>query len=157
MVSGKKMKTPRSYCQEEYKSLAFARSKASIGNLQLKHHRKTMWQSKIIESLMIWLTSHNMFIHKRISNEFCANAIYCVVYLINRSPTKVVWNKTLEEEWSCRKPSVRHLCIFGSTTYAHIPEQSDKSCQTCRTNVFFLAMMKNPKSTDIGMLRDASS
>jgi hypothetical protein len=44
-----------------------------------------------------------------------------VVYLLNRSPTMVVKQKTPKEAWSGRKPKVSHLKVFGSTAYTWIP------------------------------------
>jgi hypothetical protein len=62
-----------------------------------------------------------MLKHKKISDEFWAEVVNHVVHLINKKPTKAVWNKTAEDGWSGMKPTVKHLCMFGSTTYAHIP------------------------------------
>lgn len=45
------------------------------------------------------------------------------MYLLNRCPTKVVWNKTPFEAWSGRIPSVNHLKVFGCVCYAQIPKQ----------------------------------
>ncbi|KAF3655129.1 putative F-box protein-like [Capsicum annuum] len=45
------------------------------------------------------------------------------IYLSNRSPTRNVKDQTPQEAWSGRKPSVRHLRIFGSIAYAHVPHQ----------------------------------
>ena len=39
---------------------------------------------------------------------------------------KVVWNISPEETWSGRKPTKKHLHIFGGTTYMHIPKEGAK-------------------------------
>jgi len=44
-------------------------------------------------------------------------------YLINRSPTKKLQDKTPEEVWCGVKPSVQHLKIFGSLCFRHVPDQ----------------------------------
>lgn len=41
--------------------------------------------------------------------------------MLNRLPTKSVEGKTPIEAWSEVKPSARHLKIFDSVCYAHIP------------------------------------
>ena len=46
-----------------------------------------------------------------------------LVYLLNRSPTKSLQNVTPKEAWSSFKPSVRHLKVFGSTIFIHIPDE----------------------------------
>jgi len=42
-------------------------------------------------------------------------------YLLNRSPTKKLQDKTLEETWSGVKPSVQHLIVFSTLGFRHIP------------------------------------
>lgn len=34
-----------------------------------------------------------------------------------------MWNKTPQEAWSGRKPSISHLRVFRSIAYAHEPDQ----------------------------------
>ena len=46
-----------------------------------------------------------------------------LLYLLNRSPTMVVKQKTRKEAWSRRKPKVSHLNVFGSTSYTWILDQ----------------------------------
>jgi len=44
-------------------------------------------------------------------------------YLINRSPTKKLHDKTPKEAWCGVKPSFQHLKIFGSLCFRHLPDQ----------------------------------
>lgn len=67
--------------------------------------------------------ARSMLKTKRMPKEFWAEAVDCAVYLSNRCPTKSVWNKTPQEAWSGRKPSVSHLRVFGSIGYTHVPDQ----------------------------------
>lgn len=63
-------------------------------------------------------------VHERgLPKSFWVEAVYAAVYLINRCPTKAVWNQTPIEAWSGRKPSMRHLKIFGCVCYAQIPKE----------------------------------
>jgi hypothetical protein len=50
-----------------------------------------------------------------------------VVYLINRSLTKIIWNVIPEEAWSDHKSTVKQLHIFGSIYYIHIPKEKHNS------------------------------
>ena len=59
---------------------------------------------------------------KRLSRRFWAEAVSCAVYLINRSPTRSLENCTPHEAWYGTKPSVRHLRVFESVPYSHIPD-----------------------------------
>ncbi|TYK18672.1 Retrovirus-related Pol polyprotein from transposon TNT 1-94 [Cucumis melo var. makuwa] len=60
---------------------------------------------------------------KKMPKEFWAQAVECTVYLSNRSPTRSLWNKTPQQAWTGRKPSIGHLRVFGCMAYAHIPDQ----------------------------------
>ncbi|KAL4352077.1 hypothetical protein GQ457_06G007290 [Hibiscus cannabinus] len=70
--------------------------------------------------------ARSMLKAKNMPKEFWAEAVSCVVYLSNRSPTKNVDNVTPQEAWSGRKPSVRHIRVFGSIAYAHVPDQAQE-------------------------------
>lgn len=52
-----------------------------------------------------------------------AEAVNTAVYLINRSPTKVLREVTPEEKWTGNKIDLSHLKVFGCTAYAHVPDQ----------------------------------
>ena len=59
-----------------------------------------------------------------LEQKFWAEAVAIVCYLLNCSPTAVLINKTLMEAWSSKKPSLRHLRVFGCEAYAHLLEVS---------------------------------
>lgn len=61
---------------------------------------------------------------KGMPNSFWAEAVSCSVYLLNRSPTRSVSDITPVEAWSGYKPNVKHLKVFGSVAYAHVPAQT---------------------------------
>ena len=46
-----------------------------------------------------------------------------MVYVQNRTPHRVLDNKTLEEAFLGEKPEVIHLRIFGFPVYIHIPKE----------------------------------
>ncbi|CAL8138496.1 unnamed protein product [Prunus armeniaca] len=60
---------------------------------------------------------------KSLPNTFWAEAIRTAVFILNRSPTKAVKDKTPFEAWHRFKPKVDFFKIFGCTAYAHIPSQ----------------------------------
>lgn len=62
-----------------------------------------------------------MLKEKGLPKFFWAQAVSTLIYLLNRSPTKVVNGKTPYEAWSGRNPNVSPLKVFGSIAYAHIP------------------------------------
>ncbi|KAL4379405.1 hypothetical protein GQ457_02G040510 [Hibiscus cannabinus] len=64
-----------------------------------------------------------MLMEKNLPKKFWAEAVRTTVYLLNRLLTKAVQDKTPVEAWFGRKPSAKHLRVFGSICYAHIPAQ----------------------------------
>ncbi|XP_069145588.1 uncharacterized protein [Solanum lycopersicum] len=60
---------------------------------------------------------------KHLPKDFWAEDVSCAIYLRNRYPTKNVRDQTPQEAWSGRKPSVKHLRIFGIIAYARVPHQ----------------------------------
>ncbi|KAL4289791.1 hypothetical protein GQ457_14G011090 [Hibiscus cannabinus] len=75
------------------------------------------------KNMTILNMARSMLKAKNMPKEFWAEVVSCDVYLSNRSPTKNVDNVTPQEAWSGRKPSVRHIRVFGSIAYAHVPDQ----------------------------------
>ena len=51
-------------------------------------------------------------------SKFWGEAVKMAVYILNRSPTKSLNQKTPFEAWFGRKPSARHLRTFGCVAYA---------------------------------------
>ena len=45
------------------------------------------------------------------------------VYVHNRSPCRVLENKTPKEDFLGEKPKFSHLRIFGCSVYIHIPKE----------------------------------
>lgn len=62
-----------------------------------------------------------LLFEKKLPKSFWAEAVNHAVYLLNRLPTKSVSHKTPLEAWFNVKPSARHVKIFGSICYMHIP------------------------------------
>ncbi|KAL0325748.1 UNVERIFIED_CONTAM: Retrovirus-related Pol polyprotein from transposon TNT 1-94 [Sesamum radiatum] len=67
--------------------------------------------------------ARSMLQEKHLPKAFWAEAVYTAVYLLNRCPTKAVQNMTPIEAWSGKKPSAKHLRVFGSICYVHIPKR----------------------------------
>ncbi|KAK2398761.1 putative mitochondrial protein [Trifolium repens] len=65
----------------------------------------------------------SMLFEKGLPKTFWPEAVNTAVYLLNRCPTKAIWDKTPFEAWSGRTPSVNHLKVFGCVCYAQIPKQ----------------------------------
>jgi len=60
---------------------------------------------------------------KNLSNGFSAEAANTAIYLKNRIPTKSLESKTPFEALYGYYPVVKHLRIFGSKAFSHIPKE----------------------------------
>eukprot|EP00253_Pinus_taeda_P023123 PITA_23123 len=67
--------------------------------------------------------ARSMLKAKHLSNDYWAEAVNCVAYILNKCPTKEVMNRVPEEAWSGRKQGVTHMKVFGCVAYAHIPDR----------------------------------
>ncbi|CAL8998022.1 unnamed protein product [Prunus brigantina] len=79
-----------------------------------------------------------MMIEKKIPLEFWAEAVNTAVYVQNRCPTKALDKKTPFEAYSGRKPGVKHLRVFGSLCYAHVPSHQRQKLDLASTRCIFL-------------------
>jgi len=61
-----------------------------------------------------------MLNEKNLPNYFWAKAVATVVYIMNRTPIAAVHGMTPEEKFTCKKPDVSHLRVFGCIAYVHV-------------------------------------
>ena len=67
--------------------------------------------------------ARSMLKAKNLPNEYWAEEIACSIYILNRSPTKIVKDKTPLEAWSGVKLDVTNLGVFGSVAYTYVLEE----------------------------------
>lgn len=65
----------------------------------------------------------SMLKEKRLPHSFWGEAATTSIYILNRCPTKRLKDQVPEEVWLGKKPTVKHLRIFGSLSYIHIPDE----------------------------------
>ncbi|MCO5591037.1 hypothetical protein L7F22_045013 [Adiantum nelumboides] len=75
-----------------------------------------------------------MLSHAALPHGFWAEVVSTAVHLINRSPSKILGGRVLEEVWSGKPPSYAHLRVFGCEAYVHIRSElrtklDPKSCK----------------------------
>lgn len=78
--------------------------------------------------------ARNMLKGKDLANTFQAEAVHTVMYLINRSPTKVVKNMK-PKAWRNKKPQVSHEQVFGGKAFVHILKRRG-TCQIVRVKKY---------------------
>lgn len=87
-------------------------------------------------------------IKKGILKEFKSEAFNTIVYLLNRFPTKVVWNVTHFKAWNWRNPSVNQFKVFGCIWYALVTKVNRKNLKNQVTNASLLAIALCEKDID---------
>lgn len=65
----------------------------------------------------------SMLSEKRVPKAFWPEAVKWSVHILNRCPTLAVQNKTPEEAWSGKKPTVEYFRVFGCVAHVHVPDQ----------------------------------
>jgi hypothetical protein len=45
-------------------------------------------------------------------------------YLVNRSPSSMLYDKIPQEVWTGNKPSLTHLKVFSCEAYVHVPKEN---------------------------------
>ena len=45
-------------------------------------------------------------------------------YLVKRSPSSALGEKTPQEVWIGKEPSLTHLKVFGCDAYVHVPKEN---------------------------------
>jgi len=75
-----------------------------------------------------------------LSKKYRAFAVSVAVYLKNRTPTRSVVGKTPYEAWhgSGRKPSLKHLHVFGCLAFVHVPNEKRKKLDYRATPAIFV-------------------
>ena len=57
-----------------------------------------------------------------LGQEFQSEAVGTTCYLVNRSPSSALDDKTPHEVWSRKKPSPQRLRVFDFDAYVHFPK-----------------------------------
>ncbi|KAL0393103.1 UNVERIFIED_CONTAM: Retrovirus-related Pol polyprotein from transposon TNT 1-94 [Sesamum radiatum] len=97
--------------------------------------------------------ARSMLQEKHLPKAFWAEAVYTAVYLLNRCPTKAVQNMTPIEAWSGKKPSAKHLRVFGSICYVHIPTEKRHKLEEKTKKGIFLGYSTQSKGYRIYNLK----
>jgi hypothetical protein len=74
-----------------------------------------------------------------------AKASSTAVYVQNRSPHKILGNKTPEEVFTGKKLEVSYLRIFGCTVYIHVPKEKRTKLEPSRRKGIFLGYGETSK------------
>ncbi|XP_071700490.1 uncharacterized protein [Rutidosis leptorrhynchoides] len=138
--SGRYIKTLRSDRGKEYTSTQFNKFCEDEGVKRQLTVGYAPEQNGVSErkNRTVMKMAKTMIHEKGLPNSFWAEAIYTAVYILNRCPAKAVENKTPIESWSGKKPSAKHLRVFGSIFYIHILKEKRYKLQEKSEKGIFL-------------------
>lgn len=102
-------------------------------------------------------TIRTMLADSNVSKSLWAEAISTASYVRNRSPASALDNMTPYEALNKRKPNVKHLRVFGSTGYVHVPKEARSKLDSTSLKCVFVGYgtitkgyrMYNPISSKI--------
>ena len=58
-----------------------------------------------------------------LGQDFLVEVVETTCYLVNRSPSLALEDKTPQELWTGKKPSLSHMRVFGCDAYVHVPNE----------------------------------
>lgn len=121
----KKIKILRTDNGKEYVNEAFGNFIKQSGILHQKTNPYTPEQNGLAERMNRTLIERAkcMLINSSMPKIFWAESVSTGAYIINRTPTKSLNDKTPEEMWSKKKPDISNLKIFGCKAMVHIPKE----------------------------------
>eukprot|EP01018_Ginkgo_biloba_P000237 Gb_33365 [translate_table: standard] len=82
---------------------------------------------------------------KNLPNDYWAEAMEIVVYILNHSPIKPVKNITPKKAWSGHKPSVTHFRVFSYVAYVHILDKKRKKLDAKSELCIFMGYSEETK------------
>jgi hypothetical protein len=100
----------------------------------------------------------------KLGQEFWAETVGTTCYLVNRSPSSLLDDKTPHEVWYRKKSSLQHLRVFSCDAYVHVPKENrsklDKKDEKC-IFIGYKYVVKgykiwNPETKKIVYYRDVS-
>jgi transposase InsO family protein len=146
--TGKCIKVLRSDQGGEYTSGAFKNYCKNNGIQQQFTVPHTPQQNGVAERKNKTLveSARSMLQGKNISNGFWVEAINIVVYLKNRSPTKILDLQTPFEVFHGYKPEVSHLRVFGCNVFAHVPKYERRKLDAKSVKCIFVGYCTDKKA-----------
>jgi hypothetical protein len=97
-----------------------------------------------------------------LGKEFWEEAMGTTCYLVNRSPSLALDDKTPPKVWTGKKPSLTHLKVFGCDAYVHVRMEKrsklDKKVEKCIFIIYKDGLkgykLWNPESKKVVYRRD---
>jgi transposase InsO family protein len=147
-LMNKKIKTLRTYNGGEYTSKEFVAFCKSVGirrELTVPHNPQ---QNGVVErkNRSIKETVKALLNDLDLSMFLWGEAAMMTIYVQNRSPHRILKDMTPEEAFSCKKPNVENLRIFGCQVYSHIPKDKRNKLEPSGKKGIFVGYSDSSKA-----------
>ena len=108
------------FCSKEFEELC-----KKCGIARQNNTPYTPQQNGVAERMNMTLMerARSMLSGVGLGQEFWVEAMETTFYLVNRSPSSTLEDKTPQEVWTGKKPSLSHLRVFGCDAYVHVPKE----------------------------------
>eukprot|EP00253_Pinus_taeda_P030532 PITA_30532 len=80
-----------------------------------------------------------------LGQEFWAEVVETACYLVNKSPSFALEDKTPQEVWTGKKPYISHLRVFGCDAYVHVPKEKRTKLDSKFEKCIFIGFMSKPE------------
>jgi transposase InsO family protein len=109
------------FCRNEFEELC-----KKCGIARQKTTPYTLQRNGVAERMNRTLMekSRSMLSVVELGQEFWAEAVGTACYLVNRSTSSALDDKTPQEVWTGKKPCLEHLRVFGCDAYVHVPKEN---------------------------------
>eukprot|EP00253_Pinus_taeda_P025701 PITA_25701 len=121
----KKIKVLRTDNSGEFCSKEFEEFCKKCGIARKRTTPYTPQQNGDVERMnkMLMERARSMLNGAGLGQELWVEAVETTCYLVNRSPSSALEDKTPQEVWTGKKPSLSHLRVFGCDAYLHVPKE----------------------------------
>eukprot|EP00253_Pinus_taeda_P033408 PITA_33408 len=86
-------------------------------------------------------SARSMLSGVELGQEFWVEAVENACYLVNISPSSTLEDKTPQELWIGKKPSLSHMRVFGCDAYVHVPKEKRTKLESKFEKCIFIGYM----------------
>eukprot|EP00253_Pinus_taeda_P035263 PITA_35263 len=101
---------------------------------------------------MLMERARSMLSGAGLGQEFWPEAVDTACYLVNRSPSSALEDKTPQEVWTGKEPSLSHLRVFGCDAYVHVPKEKRTKLDSKSEKCIFIGTVKEAVNSEDGKL-----
>jgi len=135
------------FCSKEFEEFC-----KKCGISRQKTTPYTPQQNGVVEKMNKTLMerARSMLSGVELGQKFWAKAVETTCYLVNRSPSSALEDKTPQEVWTSKKPSLSHLRVFGCDAYVHVPKEKRTKLDSKSKKCIFIRYMDGLKVIGFG-------